>query len=156
MYKKEENYRPRNELASPLDEYKKQLKEAKRKRNVAACMDIAKGVLSIIARNKDVRYNVVPPPKSSSAAKAYDEAQERYRKALVDYNGKIASSELKYPKLNTPLTSISAQQQPQRPEQQSWLFRPISLQKKEPSFTPANSAAASWLDNYKPKTYRNK
>lgn len=74
-----------------LKQYENKVRRANRKRNVAAITDFAKNLFSVIGRNKGMRYDISGSPRAGTANSIYEEAQERYNKALLDYKGKIAS-----------------------------------------------------------------
>ncbi len=73
----------------------REYKKARQKRNAAAFADFATNLLSIVGHNKGLRYNVAGSPLTANAASDFDKAQERYRRALVDYKGVIAENNLK-------------------------------------------------------------
>lgn len=102
---------------SQLNNYENEYRRANRRRNIAAFADFTKNLLSLVAQNGTIRYNVTGKPRAGVANKEYEEAQERYRKALVDYEGKIAALQLKQsaPAVKTaynPLIDISKKQVP--------------------------------------------
>ena len=78
-----------------LLESSREYRNARRKRNMAAFADFATNLLSLVGRNKGLRYNVESRNLSPSASRAYGVAQERYRRALIDYKGIIAAENLK-------------------------------------------------------------
>ena len=73
----------------------REYKKARQKRNAAAFADFATNLLSLVGHNKGMRYNVAGAPLAANAANNFDKAQERYRRALVDYKGAIAEKNLK-------------------------------------------------------------
>lgn len=78
-----------------LDNARKNYDRARRRRNAAAISDFAANLLSFVGRNSGMRYNVGTNPLSGSANDKYEQARERYSKALIDYKGKIAGLNLR-------------------------------------------------------------
>lgn len=130
---------------SQLNNYENEYRRANRRRNVAAFADFTKNLLSLVAQNGTIRYNVTGKPRAGVANKEYEEAQERYRKALVDYEGKMAALQLKQsaPVVKTaynPLVDISKKQVPNP-------FASITATAQSTSgFTPAQ-----WASGVKPQ-----
>lgn len=130
---------------SQLNNYENEYRRANRRRNVAAFADFTKNLLSLVAQNGTIRYNVTGKPRAGVANKEYEEAQERYRKALVDYEGKMAALQLKQsaPVVKTaynPLVDISKKQVPNP-------FASITATAQATSgFTPAQ-----WASGVKPQ-----
>lgn len=97
-------------LKSAEEDYRR----ASRHRTAAAVADFATNLLSAVGRSKGLRYDITGRQLTGSTNSAYNNAQERYRKAMIDYKGKIAASNFLYPsareRQNT-LTSYTAQQQ---------------------------------------------
>lgn len=77
-----------------LKKYEDDVRRAHHKRKAAAFTDFTKTLFSIIGRNKGLRYDVAGEPRSGVANEQYEKAQERYRNALIDYKGKIATLNL--------------------------------------------------------------
>ena len=69
------------------------LQEAKRKRNVAAVVDFASNLLSLVGYEKGARYPVGTSLLSKQQP-LYMQAKENYAKAMNDYQGKIAELNL--------------------------------------------------------------
>ena len=88
---------------SQLNNYENEYRRANRRRNVAAFADFTKNLLSLVAQNGTIRYNVTGKPRAGAANKEYEEAQERYRKAYIDYERKIAALQLKQ---NSPTAAL--------------------------------------------------
>ena len=70
------------------------LQQARQRRNVAAMVDFASNLLSLVGREKGVRYL----PVTNSVAlhgNAYNAALQRYNESLNDYKGVIAGNMLR-------------------------------------------------------------
>jgi len=67
---------------------------AKRQRTAAAISDFATNLLTMIGRGNGIRYNIAPKPVAGSVAAKFDDVREQYRKAMLDYKGKIAAQNL--------------------------------------------------------------
>ena len=115
-----------------LDNYKEDYRRAAHRRNVAAITDFTKNLFSLVAQNKGMRYNVAGKPHSGSANKAYEEAQKRYRNALVDYEGKIAAIKLK--EMGSAQTGNNAAVVASPPKPQFITPQDITFRKPFPSF----------------------
>lgn len=77
-------------------EYERRRRDkAMQKRNIAAIADFASNLFVTAARNKGARLVSPSINASSVAAKNFDAAQQRYLKAMIDYQGKIASDKIK-------------------------------------------------------------
>lgn len=130
---------------SQLNNYENEYRRANRRRNVAAFADFTKNLLSLVAQNGTIRYNVTGKPRAGVANKEYEEAQERYRKACIDYEGKMAALQLKQntPAAKTaynPLIDISKKQVP----------NPFA--NKTATTLPASDfAPAQWASGVKPQ-----
>ena len=72
---------------------KARLDEARRKRNVAAFVDFASNLISLAGYSKGARFSLATDMQPVYD-KAYAQAKERYRNALLDYKGKIAGISL--------------------------------------------------------------
>lgn len=105
----EENELLKKHWLSRLSAYRNDCRSAAHRRNVAAIADFTKNLLALVAQNKGLRYNVVGVPRAGAANKQYEEAQERYRNALVDYEGKIATIKLKPSAVATASSSYNNQ-----------------------------------------------
>lgn len=80
-------------LEKAKEKEKLRLQEAKRKRNVAAVVDFASNLLSLVGYENGARY----PLGTSLLSKQqplYMQAKENYAKAMNDYQGKIAEMNL--------------------------------------------------------------
>lgn len=80
-----------NNLLNARSDYKKM----RRNRVVASVADFATNLLELVGRNKGLRYSVAGQNLAPKVSPAFEEAQERYRKALVDYKGFLAAETLK-------------------------------------------------------------
>ncbi len=91
------NYKNRDEAAmkEAVLDAGREYKRAKQRRTAAAFVDFATNLLSLVGRNKGLRYNVAASPITGKAANSFEKAQERYRRALIDYKGVIAENNLK-------------------------------------------------------------
>ncbi len=87
------NWLKRRWLAT-LKTYENEARRANNRRNAAAIANFTKNIFSLMAQSKGLRYNVGGTSRVAAANAAYEEAQKRYRDALVDYEGKIASLKL--------------------------------------------------------------
>lgn len=66
-------------------------KRADNRRNAAAIADFASNLLSLVARDKGMIYDVAGDGVSNVANEAFENTQELYRKAAsLDYRGRIA------------------------------------------------------------------
>lgn len=95
MYSSEDTEQLEKHWLSQLRNYEKEYRKAARRRNVAAFADFTKNLLSIVAQSRGMRQNVVGVSSTGMANKEYEKAQERYRNAYIDYEGKIAALKLK-------------------------------------------------------------
>ena len=91
-----------------LDNARKNYDRARRRRDAAAISDFAANLLSFVGRNSGMRYNVGTKPLSGSANDKYEQACERYSKALIDYKGKIAGLNLR----NSVASAVKNEKQP--------------------------------------------
>lgn len=80
-------------LEKAKEKEKLRLQEAKRKRNVAAVVDFASNLLSLVGYEKGTRYPVGTSLLSKQQP-LYMQAKENYAKAMNDYQGKIAELNL--------------------------------------------------------------
>ena len=75
-----------------LDNEKKRLGRAKCQRDLSSIAAFASNVLAFAGNNMGGRYNIAPKKVQAAAGLKYAAAQERYRKAMRDYQGRIARS----------------------------------------------------------------
>ncbi len=95
MYRSENNGTSRAAGLNYLEKARKEYKAGERRRDVAAIVDFATNLLAQVGRNKGLRYKVAGRAATEGAVNEFEKAQERYRRALVDYKGAIASDNLK-------------------------------------------------------------
>lgn len=79
----------RQMLDSAMERERERLKKASHRRNVAAMVDFASNLISLVGRSKGVRAMPVTNIQSQYH-KSYGAALERYNKAMRDYKGIIA------------------------------------------------------------------
>lgn len=79
-------------LQKSLDYEKKRLGRAKRQRDLSSVAALVSNVLAFAGNNMGGRYNIAPKKVQAVAGLKYAAAQERYRKAMRDYQGRIAKS----------------------------------------------------------------
>ena len=93
-------------LDSAMAREKERLQQARHRRNVSAIVDFTSNLLSLVGREKGVRYL----PVTNSLAQhgnAYDKALQRYNETMNDYKGVIAGNLLR--------ERLVAQPAPKRP-----------------------------------------
>lgn len=95
MYSNEDAEQIKKHWFSQLMNYEKECRKAARRRNVAAFADFTKNLLSIVAQSRGLNGNVVGASSTGRANEEYKKAQERYRNAHIDYEGKVAALKLK-------------------------------------------------------------
>lgn len=71
------------------DAEEKRFKEAKRQRNIAAIVDFTTNLVSLAGYNKGARY-LAGTSLLGKQQPLYLQSKQNYRKAMNDYNGKIA------------------------------------------------------------------
>lgn len=141
-----------------LDSYREDYRRAAHRRNVAAITDFTKNLFSLVAQNKGMRYNVAGKPHSGSANKAYEEAQKRYRSALVDYEGKIAALKLKEmagAQAGNNMPAVATTSRPQFITPHDITFRKpfpsFGLQSSKPSSSTLDAASKKYSNWYSHK-----
>lgn len=132
---------------SQLNNYENEYRRANRRRNVAAFADFTKNLLSLVAQNGTIRYNVTGKPRAGAANKEYEEAQERYRKAYIDYEGKIAAMQLKQ---NSPTAAVKTIYNPLVGLSEKQLSNPFA-DKTAPAQAVSGFAPAHWASGLKPQ-----
>ena len=81
-------------LESAMVRENERLQQARQRRNVAAMVDFASNLLSLVGREKGVRY--LPVTNSMALhGNAYNAALQRYNESLNDYKGVIAGNMLR-------------------------------------------------------------
>ena len=70
------------------------LKEAKHKRNVAAVVDFASSLISLVGRRRGARYPIATN-SLSKYQELYDNMRERYNSVMQDYKAAIADNNLR-------------------------------------------------------------
>lgn len=115
MYSNEESKILTERLLTKLKNYESDYRVASRHRNAAALVDFTRNLLSIVGGNKGLQYGINNKPRTGTANKIYEEARERYRNAIIDYNGHIAALKLKESEkapaattANNPLLNVQA------------------------------------------------
>lgn len=124
-----------------LKNHENEVCRANNKRNAVAIANFTKNIFSLIAQGKGLRYNVAGTSNAAAANDAYEEAQERYRNALVDYEGKIASLKLQ-PTGNVQSNGMAANKP--LPQILSITAKDISFKKPFPSFNLGKPASNSF------------
>lgn len=132
---------------SQLNNYENEYRRANRRRNVAAFADFTKNLLSLVAQNGTIRYNVTGKPRAGAANKEYEEAQERYRKAYIDYEGKIAAMQLKQ---NSPTAAVKTIYNPLVGLSEKKLPNPFA-DKTATAQAVSGFAPAHWASGFKPQ-----
>lgn len=120
-----------------LKDSESEYRRAAHKRNVAAIADFTKNLLSLVAGAGGLRYNVAGKPVAGAANKAYEEARQRYRNALIDYEGRVASLKL-----------MPQEKKPQAATSVTYNFLQGNRHSLVPSFNLHKQSTPRWLSNY--------
>ncbi len=83
----------RQNYRNALQHEQERVKEARRRKTMAAVVDFASNLLSLVGRYKGARYPVATD-NLSKYQELYEKAKEKYAALLADYNGAVAARKL--------------------------------------------------------------
>ena len=109
MYRSNYSGKDPDAMLNYLKEARREYRRNERKRTAAAIVDFATNLLAQVGRSKGLRYDVVGRPVAGEVASRFDEAAERYRKAMIDYKGALATEKLKSNETEKP-TEVKSQE----------------------------------------------